>query len=237
MLLHGPAGTGKTLSTMYLLHAMAGRTTILLTGRGLGLIEQALAIGRDLAPATFIFEDIDLVAAERTMEFGSEGVLFELLNQMEGLAEDEDLLFVLTTNRPDLIEPALAARPGRVDLALEIPLPDADGRRRLLTLYGAGIEIDPASLDHLVERSDGVSGAFIKELARQAWLRAALEDREPPTAQDVRRVLDELLEERSTLTRRLLGQASDEKDGQPFPAMRHALHAAGLPIPPFTETP
>ena len=127
VLLHGPPGTGKTLSTMYLLHAMAGRTTILLTGRGLGLIEQALAIGRDLAPATFVFEDIDLVAAERTMEFGSRGVLFELLNQMEGLAEDEDLLFVLTTNRPDLIEPALAARPGRVDLALEIPLPDADG--------------------------------------------------------------------------------------------------------------
>jgi ATP-dependent 26S proteasome regulatory subunit len=129
VLLHGPPGTGKTLSTMYLLHAMAGRTTILLTGRGLGLIEQVLGIGRDLAPATFVFEDIDLVAAERTMEFGSRGVLFELLNQMEGLAEDEDLLFVLTTNRPDLIEPALAARPGRVDLALEISLPDASGRR------------------------------------------------------------------------------------------------------------
>jgi ATP-dependent 26S proteasome regulatory subunit len=220
---------------MYLLHAMAGRTTILLTGRGLGLIEQALAIGRDLAPATFVFEDIDLVAAERTMEFGSEGVLFELLNQMEGLAEDEDLLFVLTTNRPDLIEPALAARPGRIDLALEIPLPDADGRRRLLSLYATGIKLDADSLDQLVERSDGVSGAFIKELVRQAWLRAALENREPPTAQDLRRVLDELLEERSTLTRRLLGQASDGNDGHPFPAMRHALHAAGLPIPPFTE--
>ena len=79
VLLHGPPGTGKTLSVMYLLHAMPGRTTILLTGRGLGLIEQALAIGRDLAPATFVFEDIDLVAAERTMDFGSEGVLFELL--------------------------------------------------------------------------------------------------------------------------------------------------------------
>ena len=76
------------------------------------------------------------------MEFGSRGVLFELLNQMEGLAKDEDLLFVLTTNRPDLIEPALAARPGRVDLALEIPLPDAGGRRRLLGLYGASIEIN-----------------------------------------------------------------------------------------------
>jgi ATP-dependent 26S proteasome regulatory subunit len=208
-----------------------------LTGRGLGLIEQALAIGRELAPATFVFEDIDLVAAERTMEFRSEGVLFELLNQMEGLAEDEDLLFVLTTNRPDLIEPALAARPGRVDLALEIPLPDPDGRRRLITLYGAGIDIDPGSLDQLVERSDRVSGAFIKELMRQAWLRSALEDREPPTAEDLTRVLDELLEDRSTLTRRLLGQAGDDKDGQPFPAMRHALRAAGLPIASFTEMP
>ena len=67
-------------------------------------------------------------------------------------------------------------------LALEIPLPDADGRRRLLGLYGAGIEIDAGSAGQLVERSDGVSDAFIKELVRQAWLRAALEDREPPTA-------------------------------------------------------
>lgn len=69
---------------------MADRTTILLTGRGLGLVEQALGIGRDLAPATFVFEDIDLVAAERTMEFDSPGVLFELLNQMEGLAVRAD---------------------------------------------------------------------------------------------------------------------------------------------------
>ncbi len=233
VLLHGPPGTGKTLSTMYLLHAMAGRTTIVLTGRGLGLIEQAMAIGRELAPATFVFEDIDLVAAERTMEFGSDALLFELLNQMEGLAEDEDLLFVLTTNRADLIEPALAARPGRVDLALEIPLPDGDGRRRLIALYGAGATIDPGSLDQLVQRSEGVSGAFIKELIRQAWLRAALEDREPPTGQDLTRVLDELLEERSTLTRRLLGQADgDAGGGHAFPAMQHALHAAGIPFPP-----
>ena len=111
------------------------------------------------------------------------------------------------------------------------------GRRRLLGLYGAGIEIDAGSAGQLVERSDGVSGAFIKELVRQAWLRAALEDREPPTAQDLRRVLDDLLEERSTLTRRLLGQGGDDTDGHPFPAMRHALHAAGLPIPAAAETP
>jgi hypothetical protein len=234
VLLHGPPGTGKTLSVMYLLHAMAGRTTILLTGRGLGLIEQAFAIGRELAPATFVFEDIDLVAAERTMPFGAQGVLFELLNQMEGLAEDEDLLFLLTTNRPDVIEPALAARPGRIDLALEIPLPDEDGRRRLLALYGAGIALDRETETDLAARSAGVSGAFIKELIRQAWLRSALENREAATAEDLRRVLDELLDERATLTRRLLGQPAEgaPTDGGPFPAMVHALTAAGLPMPP-----
>ena len=132
---------------------MPGRTTILLTGRGLGLIEQALAIARDLEPATVVFEDVDLVAAERTFEFGGGGPLFELLNQMEGLAEDADLLFLLTSNRPDVLEPALAARPGRVDLALEIPLPDAAARARLLGLYAAGIEYDEAEA---VERTEGV---------------------------------------------------------------------------------
>ena len=233
VLLHGPPGTGKTLTVMYLLHAMPERTTILLTGRGLGLIEQAMTIGRELAPATFVFEDIDLVAAERTMQYGAEGVLFELLNQMEGLAEDEDLLFLLTTNRPDVIEPALAARPGRIDLALEIPLPDEQGRRRLFALYGEGIDIDEATERDLVERSHGVSGAFIKELMRQAWLRGALGGRDTPTANDLRGVLDELLEERATLTRRLLGQHGDDvgQSGGPFPAMVHALSAAGMPIP------
>lgn len=239
VLLHGPPGTGKTLSVSYLLAAMAGRTTILLTGRGLGLIEQALAIGRELAPATFVFEDIDLVAAERTMPFGSGGVLFELLNQMEGLAEDEDLLFLLTTNRPDVIEPALAARPGRIDLALEIPLPDDDGRRRLLRLYGADIDIDPDTERDLVERSASVSGAFIKELARQAWLRSALDGRDRATAEDLRRVLDELLDERATLTRRLLGQPAEgaAPDDAPLAAMAHALSAAGLALPPGTGPP
>jgi SpoVK/Ycf46/Vps4 family AAA+-type ATPase len=187
--------------------------------------------------------DAAVVAKARgciAQDFGSEGVLFELLNQMEGLAEDEDLLFLLTTNRPDISEPALAARPGRIDLALEIPLPDRDGRRRLLALYGEGIDIDQVTERDLVERSDGVSGAFIKELTRQAWLRDALKRREGPTAEDLRRVLDELLEERSTLTRRLLGQPGGGKGivqgGGAFPGMVHALNAAGLPVPPSSST-
>ena len=63
-------------------------------------------------------------------------MLFELLNQLDGLGDDADVAVLLTSNRPDLLEPALAARPGRVDLAVEVPLPDAPSRRRLLDVYG-----------------------------------------------------------------------------------------------------
>lgn len=235
VLLHGPPGTGKTLTVNYLLTAMRDRTTVILTGQALGLIEQAFAIARDLTPATVVLEDVDLVAAERTMP-GSHGVLFELLNQLEGLAEDADLLVLLTTNRPDRIEPALAARPGRVDLALELPLPDEDGRRRLLQLYAGPIELDTESERELVTRSQGVTGALIKELMRQATLRATLNGT-TPSAADVLSIIDELLDERSALTRRLLGQPADGSGLQaPAPAsMLRALASSGLPIPPQTR--
>ena len=240
ILLHGPPGTGKTLSVNYLLGAMPGRTTVLLTGRGLSLIEDAVAIARELTPATVVLEDVDLVAAERTMDMGDNGVLFELLNEMEGLAEDADLLFLLTTNRADVIEPALATRPGRVDLALDIPLPDEDARRRLVQLYAGDTALDETTEQDVASRTEGLSGAFIKELMRQATLRASLEDRGEATAADVKAALDELLEERSTLTRRLLGQGADGADAPrpgsaPFSAMVHAFGAAGIPLPESFE--
>lgn len=229
VLLHGPPGTGKTLTVNHLLTVTEGRTTVLLTGQALGQVSAAFSIARELAPATIVLEDVDLVAAERTMP-GGHGVLFELLNQLEGLAEDSDLLVLLTTNRPDLIEPALAARPGRVDLALELPLPDEDGRRRLLRLYSGQIELDEETERTLVERSEGATGALIKELMRQATLRAVVNGT-APTAADVVSILDELLQERASLTRRLLGQPPG--DGAPPPppeAMTRAFVAAGLPM-------
>jgi hypothetical protein len=232
VLLHGPPGTGKTLSVSYLIGAMPGRTTVLLTGRGLGLIEPAFAIARELAPATVVLEDIDLVAAERTFDMDDNGVLFELLNQIEGLQDDADLLFLLTTNRADLVEPALAARPGRIDLALEIPLPDADARARLVALYAGDAQLDAATQRDVVERTEGVSGAFIKELMRHAALRAALDGRRRPAGADVTATLDELLEERSALTRRLLGEGGGDAAAGPHPAMLRAMSAAGLPLPP-----
>src|ERR687888_1543779 len=101
-----------------------------------------------LQPATILLEDVDLIAEERTQQdSGCNVLLFELLNQMDGLADDADILFLLTTNRPDILEPALAARPGRIDEAVELPLPDADGRRALFDLYARGLTVSATQLD------------------------------------------------------------------------------------------
>ena len=115
-----------------------------------------------------MLEDVDLVAQERTYgPFGSNPVLFELMNEMDGLGEDADVAWVLTTNRPDALEPALAARPGRVDLAVEIPLPDAEARRRLLDLYADGLDLRLEDRDAVVGADDGRPGLVREGAAAQ----------------------------------------------------------------------
>ena len=207
LLLHGSPGTGKTLTAMYIAGQSPDRTVILLTGRGLGLIEQSCAIARALQPATIIIEDVDLIGEERTHQNQAcNTVLFELLNQMDGLADDADILFVLTTNRPDILEPALAARPGRIDQAIEVPLPDAECRRRLFDLYGQGLTLALSDAESFVRRTEGASAAFIRELLRRAAL-IAVEESDPIIIND--RHLDEALHELvvagGELTRSLLG--------------------------------
>lgn len=216
MLLHGPPGTGKTLTAMYLARQMADRTTILLTGRGLALLEESCAMARVLEPATVIVEDVDLVATERKgQSTGCNAILFELLNQMDGLAGDVDVLFLLTTNRPETLEPALASRPGRVDLAVEVPLPDAEARRRLFAVHGAGLDLRLSAIDTWIERTHGASGAFIRELLRKATLIAADEGGELAIDDHhLDEALRELVLQGGHLTRSLLGMSSREPGPQ-----------------------
>ncbi|MBA3298950.1 MAG: ATP-binding protein [Thermoleophilaceae bacterium] len=208
MLLHGPPGTGKTLTAMYLASLMSDRTVMLLKGRGFGLIEHSCAMARMLAPSIVILEDVDLVAEERTRP-GASGctpLLFELLNEMDGLAEDMDVIFLLTTNRPDLLEPALAARPGRVDQAIEIPLPDEGCRRRLFELYGEGLELQLDDMEPFIRRTEGASGAFIRELLRKSAVIAADEsDGLVVTDKHLSDAIRELIVEGGDLTKSLLG--------------------------------
>ena len=141
LLLHGPPGTGKTLTASYLIGRLEGRTVIILSGGGLSLIAEACKLAKDLAPSMVVLEDVDLVAQDRMMD-GPTSLLFELLNQIDGIGPDADVIFLMTTNRVDILEPALAARPGRVDQAVAIPLPNerrqAPAARPLLRRAGRG---------------------------------------------------------------------------------------------------
>jgi ATP-dependent 26S proteasome regulatory subunit len=116
-----------------------------------------------------VVEDVDLIARARE-QMGSpceEVLLNKLLNEMDGLREDADVLFILTTNRPDQLEPALASRPGRIDQAIEFPLPDEDGRSKLVKLYSRGLPLSEQVIELIVRRTKGASPAFIKELMRR----------------------------------------------------------------------
>jgi ATPase family associated with various cellular activities (AAA) len=214
LLLHGPPGTGKTLTAMYLANRMPDRTVLILTGVGLGAIGPACEMARALSPSMVVMEDVDLVAMERD-EYMSSSLLFELLNEMDGMQQDLDVVFLLTTNRPDRLEPALASRPGRVDMAVELPLPDADGRRQLIALYSQGLELRATNLPEVIERSAGASPAFIRELLRRAALLAVdsangdlvIGDRELAGA------LEELTSGAGPLTGTLLGMRSSSAPG------------------------
>ena len=168
-------------------------------------------MARILEPATIILEDVDLIGTQRDRQMvDANALLFELLNQMDGLADDADILFILTTNRPDVLEPALAARPGRIDTAIAVPAPDADCRRRLFALYSEGLSLNVHRIDDLIHRLAGVSAAFIRELLRKAAVFAALESAKDLVVTDehLDEALADLLVAGGPLTQSLLGATS-----------------------------
>ena len=137
-----------------------------------------------------------------------ESLLNKLLNEMDGLREDASVLFVLTTNRPDQLETALGSRPGRIDQAIEFPLPDEDGRRKLLRLYSRGLTVPDEVVDTVVRKTKKASPAFIKELMRrsaQYQLQAGKDG--PLRIEQVEAALDEMLFSGGSLNVKLLGGA------------------------------
>jgi ATP-dependent 26S proteasome regulatory subunit len=211
VLLYGPPGTGKTHTIRYLAANLPGHTTLIITAEQVALLGTYMNLARLLQPAMVVIEDVDLIASDRdNMGPCEESLLNDLLNEMDGLKEDADILFVLTTNRPEQLESALAGRPGRIDQAIEVPLPDEIGRGKLVRLYGKNLPLVESIVDEAVRRTAGVSAAFIKELMRRlAQGSVARDGGTSVTTADLDEALDDMLFTGGRLNARLLGGAQE----------------------------
>jgi hypothetical protein len=168
LLFYGPPGTGKTHTIHYLASQLPGHTSLLIAAEQCMLINAYFRLARVLQPSLIVIEDVDLIASTRTVNYIEGTLLNALLNEMDGLREDADMLVILTTNRPEQLEPALASRPGRIDQAIEFPLPDESGRAKLVKLYSCGLTLADQLTELIVGRTQGASPAFIKELMRRS---------------------------------------------------------------------
>lgn len=217
VLLYGPPGTGKTLVTRYLASACPRYTVILLAGRELKLLRPSCQLARLLAPSMVVLEDVDLVASDRRHNRHNT-LLHELMDEMDGLGVKTDCIFLLTTNRPELLETALAARPGRVDQAIYFPLPDRACRRRLFALFSEGLDLTDVDLEPLLERTEGASPAFLQELFRKAALLAAErgETSDPLRlrSDDFHKAVREIVEFGGAITFNLLGFQSAKAENR-----------------------
>ena len=215
ILLYGRPGTGKTHTVRYLLSQSEGSTAILLSGGSLARISEAATMARALQPSIVVLEDCDLIAEDRSFGHGPQPLLFEVLDAMDGLDNDADVAFVLTTNRVDMLERALAQRPGRVDLAVDVPLPAQAERIGLVNLYARGIPFSTSAVQDAAVRTEGTTASFARELVRRAVVAAALEG-VPVADSHLGKAVDELMADGEALTRSLLGSGG-EGDGGPLP--------------------
>jgi transitional endoplasmic reticulum ATPase len=184
VLLYGPPGTGKTL----LARALAGESEVNfihvagpeLLDRYVGESEKAVREvfdrARQAAPAIVFFDEIDAIAGRRgEAHEATERVVSQLLAELDGLAENPNVVVLAATNRMESLDPALL-RPGRLESHVEVPDPDEAARREILAVHTRESPLgDDVDLDELGERTAGLSGAEVEALVRTASMRAVRE--------------------------------------------------------------
>ena len=209
LLLYGPPGTGKTYTIHYLIGALSGHTTLLVTAEQVGLLDEYITLARLLQPSVLVLEDVDLIGRERNgMEVGRESLLNKLLNEMDGL-HDAEILFLMTTNRPEALESTLAARPDESTRPSSSHFPDEAGRQKLIRLYAAGAAVSDEVVAHTARITEGVS---LPSLRSSYGAGFPVSPRMPPNGAEIRvlqndvdQAIDELLYAGGSLNRTLLG--------------------------------
>jgi transitional endoplasmic reticulum ATPase len=186
ILLYGPPGCGKT----YIVKALANESgsnfiaikgpeiLTMWVGESERKLRDVFKRAKQVAPAIILFDEIDSLAPRRGVESGTrvtEQIVSQLLTEMSGIEEMEGVAVIGTTNRPDIVDPALL-RPGRFDRLIYVPAPDEKTRLEIFKVHTREMPLKGVKLESLARETDGYSGADIEALCREAAMFALRED-------------------------------------------------------------
>ncbi len=206
ILLYGPPGTGKTLlakavakqTNATFIKIVASEFVKKYIGEGARLVREVFELAKEKAPAIIFIDEIDAVAAKRLKSSTSgdrevQRTLMQLLAELDGFESRGDIGIIGATNRPDILDPALL-RPGRFDRFIEVPEPNEEGRREILSIHTSKMNLDKeADLDLLSTLTDGCSGADLKAICTEAGMFAIRSERKYVTVADFMDAIEKIM--------------------------------------------
>jgi transitional endoplasmic reticulum ATPase len=187
VLLYGPPGTGKTMLAKAVAHESEANFILVkgpeLLSKWVGESEKAVRKifekARQTSPTIIFFDEIDSIAPRRGMGSDSnvtERVVNQLLTEMDGVQELNDIVIIAATNRPDILDTALL-RPGRFDRIILVPVPDKKSRKQIFQVHTHGMPLaKDVDVEELVDRTEGYVGADIEAVCREAAILSLRED-------------------------------------------------------------
>ena len=206
ILLYGPPGTGKTL----LAKAVANQTNATFIklvasefvnkflGEGARYVRQVFELAKEKSPAIIFIDEIDAIGTKRT--HGTQGAdrevqrtLMQLLSELDGFESRGNVGIIAATNRPDILDDALI-RPGRFDRAIEVPLPNKEGRINILKIHTEKMKIDEnIDFESISELTEGFSGADLKAACTEAGMFAIRNERKKVISKDFMDAIDKII--------------------------------------------